>query len=60
MTIEASQFPEGREVKVGRRNATVVCQILQGSNWGDVYITYDSDNTFAIVPPDQVKPRNAE
>lgn len=57
MTIEPSQFPEGTEVKIGRRNATVVCQILNGNKWGDVYVTYDSDHTFAIVKPENVKLR---
>jgi hypothetical protein len=57
-TIEPSLYPEGTEVKVGRRNATVVCQILEGDTWGDVYITYDSDQTFAIVKPTQVTLRD--
>ena len=59
-TIEPSKFPEGTKVKVGNKNATVVCQILEEHTWGDVYVTYDTDKTFAIVKPSQVKPRIIE
>lgn len=54
-TIQSSQFPEGTKVKIGDRNATVICQILDGDKWGDIYVTYDDDNTFTIVKPSTIE-----